>query len=85
MNKIISIFLLVGLLFACENRRDHNDLRSNGSTDNNPSIDSLSNDLIEIYKQGHIAGFSVAIINQEKTIYNEGCGFSDLVNKKEYS
>ncbi|WP_299274522.1 serine hydrolase [uncultured Psychroserpens sp.] len=47
--------------------------------------DSLTDELNQIYNRGHIYGFSVAIVNQSETIYQNGFGFSDLQNNKEYN
>ncbi|WP_298901761.1 serine hydrolase [uncultured Psychroserpens sp.] len=47
--------------------------------------DSLTDELNQIYSRGHIYGFSVAIVNQSETIYQNGFGFSDLQNNKEYN
>lgn len=47
--------------------------------------DSLTDELNNIYKQGYINGFSVAIVNQNKTLYQKGIGFSDKKNKKVYT
>ncbi len=45
----------------------------------------LSEELEQIYKLGHINGFSVAIVNADSILYTEGFGYSDIVRKKEYT
>jgi CubicO group peptidase (beta-lactamase class C family) len=47
--------------------------------------DSLTAELNEIYKQGLINGYGVAIINQNGTIYQNGFGYADVKNKKKYT
>lgn len=53
------------------------------------NLDSISNklttELNEIYDRGYINGFSVAIVNQDKNLYNKGFGFSDLKGNKPYT
>lgn len=51
--------------------------------------DSVANELTEeleqIYKQGHINGFSVAIVNSDATLFTKGFGFADVKQKKKYT
>ncbi|MGB5555294.1 MAG: serine hydrolase domain-containing protein [Flavobacteriaceae bacterium] len=45
----------------------------------------LTDSLGQIFKRGHINGFSVAIVNSDSILYNEGFGFSDVSEKKKYT
>lgn len=56
----------------------------NGFSQDTPSK-NLTNDLNEIYKQEHIVGFSVAIVNDQGFLYNKSFGYADKKNSKEYS
>lgn len=47
--------------------------------------EGITDELNKIYKQGYINGFSVAIVNQNKTLYQKGIGFSDKKIKKVYT
>lgn len=47
--------------------------------------DSLTNKLIDIHKQGHINGFSVAIVDQNEILYQAGIGYSNLHSKERYT
>jgi len=47
--------------------------------------DSLSYELVEIQKQGHINGFGVAIVNQDTTLYANGFGYSNVDAKLPYT
>lgn len=47
--------------------------------------DSLSKQLIEIHKQGHINGFAVAIVNENEILYQAGIGYSNLNAKESYT
>jgi len=80
--KKITLILLVGILFSCQEKPNTKKLNSN---ENNVIKDSLTDELNEIYKQGHINGFSVTIVNQNKTLYQKGVGFSDKKNNKPYT
>lgn len=80
MKKAIVLFLAATTLFSCEP----------GQTTNESAVletpaDSLTNKLMEIHKQGHIHGFSVAIVAQEKVLYQAGIGYSDLASKASYT
>lgn len=46
--------------------------------------DSLTAALKEANKEGEIVGFSVAIIDENKILYNEGFGMADVHNNKKY-
>ncbi len=45
----------------------------------------LTEDLEQIYSQGHINGFSVAIVNQKGTLFEKGFGYSDKRENKKYT
>jgi len=80
MNKVyILICLLAVLTFSCKN--------SSNKRLNNRAVsfsDSLTKELNEIYSKGYINGFSVAIVDQDKTVYLKGFGYADIDAKKEY-
>lgn len=45
----------------------------------------LTEDLEQIYSQGHITGFSVAIVNQDGTLFEKGLGYADRQSNREYT
>lgn len=45
----------------------------------------LTEELSDIYAQGHINGFSVAIVNQDGQLYAHGFGSSDVEENKTYT
>lgn len=45
----------------------------------------LTEDLEQLYSQGHIIGFSVAIVNQDGTLFEKGLGYSDRQENKKYT
>jgi CubicO group peptidase (beta-lactamase class C family) len=47
--------------------------------------DSLTNELNEVYQQGQFNGFSVAIVNENETLYEKGIGYADVETKKNYT
>lgn len=52
----------------------------------NDSVSSkLTNDLEEIYSQGYINGFSVAIVNQKGALYTNGFGKADVRSDRPYT
>ena len=56
-----------------------------GSNQIQPWADSLTAELNEIYKQGLINGYGVAIVNKNGTLYQNGFGYADVKNKKKYT
>ena len=81
MKKIVFI-LLVGILFSCKEKPNTEKV----SLNNNETIaDSLTSELNDIYKQGYINGLSVSIVNEDKTLYQSGIGYSDMKSKKAYT
>ncbi len=51
----------------------------------NPIADSLTADLTAFYERGHINGFAVAVVNEDKVLYQNGFGFSDVHAKAAYT
>ena len=49
------------------------------------TLKQLTEELEQISKLGHINGFSVAIVNSDSIVYAQGFGYSDIVQKKEYT
>ena len=81
MNKI-TLILLIGILFSCNEKSKKEKISFQESQ---VLSDSLTKELNQIYKQGHINGLSVSIVNEHKTLYQNGFGFSDVKTKKPYT
>ena len=83
MNNV-KLSLLIGILLSC-----HIGLNSSEAiNEENSTVDyreALTTEFNEIYRQGFINGFSVAIVNQDKTLYQKGFGFADKAVNKVYS
>jgi CubicO group peptidase (beta-lactamase class C family) len=82
MNKSL-LLLLIAVVFSSCNQRDQEVTESTSAA--HPLKDSLTTELEDIHKRGHIAGFSVAIVNQEGILYEKGIGFADVDNKVPYT
>ncbi|WP_375562100.1 serine hydrolase domain-containing protein [Bernardetia sp. OM2101] len=79
-----TIFLLfIGIMIASCNQKTNS--KKEPTEKNTLTVDSLTNELSEIYKRGYINGFSVAIVNQNETLYQNGFGYADIEDKKEYT
>ena len=76
--------LVIFILFSCK-KIPQNTKESQIENKTISLADSLTNELKEIHNQGHINGFSVAIVNQDKLLYQNGFGYSDIISKKQYS
>jgi CubicO group peptidase (beta-lactamase class C family) len=46
------------------------------------TANTLTRHLEQIYEQGHINGFSVALVNSEDILYAKGFGFADVAKKR---
>ena len=73
MRKLIVLILLNILSY-----------QSYGQT-NDPITKKLTIELEQIYSQGHINGFSVAIVNQDGILFQKGFGYSDRKGEKNYT
>ena len=71
--KKILVFFLVSFFISCksDSKGKNVSITSNSSSQ---LVDSLTNDLQKIYKNGGFVGFSVAIVNQDST----HCTLKDL-------
>lgn len=73
MRKLIALILLNVLLY-----------QSYGQT-NDSITKKLTKELEQIYSQGHINGFSVAIVNQDRILFEKGLGYSNREGNKRYT
>ncbi|MEM6737916.1 MAG: serine hydrolase domain-containing protein [Bacteroidota bacterium] len=80
MNKVTALLLAIVTFLSCKPKETSNE-KSKIETQR----DSLTMELIEIHKQGHINGFSVAIVDQNEVLYQEGIGYSNLTSKESYT
>jgi len=80
--KKITLIVFIGMLFSCHIKS----IKEKTSLQESQVLsDSLTIELSKIYKQGHINGLSVSIVNEHKTLYQNGFGFSDSNAKKPYT
>ncbi|MEO1487390.1 MAG: hypothetical protein AAFU57_16715, partial [Bacteroidota bacterium] len=72
MKRLITILLLALAITSCKQQSktsEKNDVRE--------IKDSITTKLKEVNQDGEIVGFSVAIVNQDKILYNNGFGFAN--------
>ena len=81
MNKIIGI-LCLALVFSCKTKNEEPKVVDAHIT---AITDSLSNSIDKLYQQGHVNGFSVAIVNDSAILYNKGFGQADIATQKPYT
>lgn len=81
MYKTILI-VLIALQLSCKQKNREIQV---SKIENSVITDSLTTELQEVYKQGHINGFSVAIVNDSITLYTKGFGYADVVAQKPYT
>lgn len=79
MNKLFLIIIFSVLIISC------NQPTETAENDTNLIIDSLTNELTKIQKDGKINGFSVAIVNENEVLYQRGFGFADVENNTKYT
>lgn len=76
------ILPILVFLISCQQRTSS---KKDLTSDNTIIKDSLTRELRRIYKQGYINGFSVAIANQNGTLYEKGFGYADLKTQRSYT
>ncbi|MDJ0646904.1 MAG: serine hydrolase domain-containing protein, partial [Flavobacteriaceae bacterium] len=81
--KNYGALLLIGIvLVSCTKKPT---TASQPASELNTLQDSLTAELNEIHKKGQINGFSVAIVNADTVLYEQGVGFSDSQKKLKYT
>ncbi len=83
MTKSLLILVIV-ILFSSQQKPDSEDSKSQNISISEIA-DSLTNELIDIHKQGYFNGYSVAIVNEHGILYQNGFGLADLETKKQYT
>ncbi len=83
--KKISLLLCVCLFFSFKEQKKRTKSPYIFNNEKTSSLDSITPVLDSIQKLGHINGFSVAIVHQEKTLYQHGFGFSNVETNEKYS
>jgi CubicO group peptidase (beta-lactamase class C family) len=78
MLKTISFGLLMLLLASCTSKNEQSKTAI-------AIKDSLTSELNEVHKQGNFNGFSVAIVNEEGTLYQQGIGYANIKDKQKYT
>ncbi|WP_181369500.1 serine hydrolase domain-containing protein [Flavobacterium album] len=79
MNKL---FIIV-LAFACVSCRNNHP--ETAKVPANPAADSLTGKLHTLSAQGYFAGFSVAVVNKDSVLYENGVGTSNLSSGEKYT
>ncbi|MEL1245275.1 serine hydrolase domain-containing protein [Flavobacterium sp. DGU11] len=79
MNKLFIIFLV----FSCISCRDKHPATAKVPV--NPTADSLTAKLHTLAAQGYFAGFSVAVVNKDSVLYENGFGTSNLSSGEKYT
>ena len=82
MKKII-IPLFIGIAFLSCNQKEKKN--SSSSDENQIVIKSLTAELDSVQKSGDIIGFSVAIVDQNGVLYENGFGLSNIETKEKYT
>lgn len=81
MKNLVIIFILLCLV-ACKQNKKEKEITKDNSIEQK---DSLTNELNKIYDRNQFKGFSVAIVNEDKILYQKGFGYADIKSKKAYS
>ena len=89
MNKIITLLLLSGLLFACQQKERTAKSTIISTANSNDEFselrDSLTAELQQFHDKNILPGFVVSIFKKDRILYQKGFGYSDLTAKKEYT
>jgi CubicO group peptidase (beta-lactamase class C family) len=79
MPKITALLFLIIVLQSCSSTKNINSVKQHQAND------SLTNELNEVFKQGQFNGFSVAIVNENGTLFKKGVGYANVETKKNYT
>ncbi|MDW5289926.1 serine hydrolase domain-containing protein [Formosa sp. PL04] len=82
MKHIFLILIFTTFLLSC---KQQNKVTTNKKQDISALQDSLAKHLNSVYKQDAIMGFSVAVVNENGLIYDNGFGFTDIEKKHPYT
>lgn len=82
MNKNILLIIVGLLLISCNKNNKSVDKKSNKLKS---VTDSLTSELDEIYEHDRIIGLSVAIVNKDTVLYENGFGYADIEQQKAYT
>lgn len=82
MKNYLALFLSGLLLISCN--KNHKALEKY-SKDTRAIKTILNSELDKIYKNEKIIGFSVAIVNKDSILYENGFGYADIEQQKKSS
>lgn len=85
MIKKIVLLLCFCVLVSFKEKKKLSDDQLQPNIENSYTYDSITPILTEIQKKGFINGFAVAIVNQHKTLYQSGFGFSNIKTEEKYT
>ena len=83
MKNFLYLLSTLALLSACNPAPPAESVSE--PTDTNPLTDSLTADLLEFQQRGHINGFAVAIVDENKVLYQRGFGYADTHTQTPYT
>ncbi|MFC4268746.1 serine hydrolase domain-containing protein [Polaribacter marinivivus] len=82
MRKLALIVIIVISFSSCNKNKKNTD---NPISENQILLDSLTEELDSIQKNGQIIGFAVAMVNQNGVVYEKGFGLANLETKEKYT
>jgi len=80
--KHLIILLLLFTLIACKQNKTSIKTKSDFTE---LQKTSLTKELDSIYRKGNFKGFSVAIVNEDETLYKSGFGYANVQEKMHYT
>lgn len=75
MNKISIVLVIALSLFGCKNEKNNQKLKEELFSHLN---DSITNKIDSTYVMGLLKGFSVAVVDEDKILYEKGFGYRDI-------
>lgn len=75
MNKISIVLVITLSLFGCKNEKNNQKLKEELFSHLN---DSITNKIDSTYVMGLLKGFSVAVVDEDKILYEKGFGYRDI-------
>lgn len=82
MKNLFFTFFFAMMLLSCKHKSDSVAIPQNSNT---ALYDTLTKNLASAYEKEALVGFSVAVVDENGLLYENGFGFTDLAQKKSYT
>lgn len=82
-NSKILFLVLILIVNSCKENTKYS--KDNTKIESNIALDSVTNEIEDLYNKGVFNGFAVSIVDSTGIIYNKGFGYADVSTKEKYT